>query len=114
MEHEGKALAADETDAHHHRNPGVASVHVRAALTWCAIFPMVALGMTVMGWFAEAWHPVLRALVLTLVVVPMAVYVIVPRLLLAYSKLSGAARNRRLRRATERLNRKARESTPGS
>lgn len=107
MEHEGKALAADETDTHHQRRPGVASVHVRAALTWCAIFPMVALGMTAMGWFAEGWHPVLRALVLTLVVVPLAVYVIVPRLLLAYGKLSGAARNRKLSRANGRLKREA-------
>ena len=105
MEHEGKALAADETDAHRQRSPGVASVHVRAVLTWCAIFPMVALGMTVMGWFAEAWHPVLRALVLTLVIVPLAVYVIVPRLLLAYGRVSSVARNRRLRRENDRLNR---------
>jgi hypothetical protein len=114
MEHEGRALAADETDTHHRRSQGVASVHVRAALTWCAIFPMVALGMTVMGWFAEGWHPVLRALALTLVVVPLAVYVVVPRLLLAYGRLSGAARNRKLRRASDRLNRAARQSTSAS
>ncbi|MBV1778818.1 hypothetical protein KRR55_06800 [Paeniglutamicibacter sp. ABSL32-1] len=111
MEHEGKALAADETDAHHHRNPGVPSVHVRAALTWCAIFPMVALGMTALGWFAEAWHPILRAFVLTLVVVPMAVYVIVPRLLTAYGKASSAARARKMRRANERLQGEARQSS---
>lgn len=110
MEHEGKALAADETDAHHQRNPGVPSVHVRAALTWCAIFPMVAVGMAALGWFAEAWHPILRALVLTLVVVPLAVYVIVPRLLMAYGKLSSAARNRKLSRANGRLKRAARRS----
>ncbi len=34
MEHEGKALAADETDGHRQRTPGIASVHVRAVLTW--------------------------------------------------------------------------------
>ena len=114
MEHEGRALAADETDTHHQRSQGVASVHVRAALTWCAIFPMVALGMTVMGWFAEGWHPVLRALALTLVVVPLAVCVVVPRLLLAYGRLSGAARNRKLSRASDRLNRAALQSTSAS
>jgi hypothetical protein len=27
------------------------------------------------------WHPILRSLVLTLIVVPLAVYVVVPRLL---------------------------------
>lgn len=81
MEHEGRALAADETDAQHHRPPGVASVHLRAAVTWCAIFPLVAVGMTVMNSFASSWHPVLRALTLTLVVVPLTVYLVVPQLL---------------------------------
>lgn len=57
------------------------SVHVRAAVTWLAIFPMVALGMTAMAPFTVGWHPVLRALVLTAFVVPAAVYVVVPRLL---------------------------------
>lgn len=99
MEHEGKALAADETDAQHHRTPGVASVHVRALLTWCAIFPMVAIGMTVMGLFAQDWHPVLRALVLTAVVVPLAVYVVVPRFLMLYGRASAASSRRRMRRA---------------
>jgi hypothetical protein len=32
----------------------------------------------------EGWHPVLRALALTLVVVPAAVYVVLPRLFGAY------------------------------
>lgn len=63
------------------------SVHVRAVATWITIFPLVALGMTVMSLFADAWHPVLRALVLTLIVVPLAVYLIVPRLLGLYARL---------------------------
>lgn len=63
-------------------------MHVRAVLTWCAIFPLVAVGMSVMGLFAQDWHPILRAFVLTLVVVPLAVYVFVPRLLLLYTRLS--------------------------
>jgi antibiotic biosynthesis monooxygenase (ABM) superfamily enzyme len=103
VKHEGKALAADETDAHHHRSPAVASVHVRAVLTWCAIFPLVALGMTVQGRFAASWPPILRALSLTLVVVPLAVYVVVPRFLRLYSRVQGtaraASRRRRERRA---------------
>ena len=64
--------------------PPVPSVHVRAVITWVAIFPLVALGMTVMGPFTLEWHPVLRALLLTLVVVPLAVYLVVPRLLRLY------------------------------
>ncbi|MEY9776525.1 hypothetical protein [Arthrobacter sp. MW3 TE3886] len=110
MEHEGKALAADETDSHHHRTAGIASVHVRAFITWCAIFPLVALGMAAMAPFTQDWHPVLRTFVLTLVVVPLSVYQVVPRLLLAHSRLSNAARNRRLRRAARRSGHASRRS----
>jgi antibiotic biosynthesis monooxygenase (ABM) superfamily enzyme len=87
MEHEGKPLAADETDSQHHRDPRVASVHVRAAVTWLAVFPMVAIGMTVIAEIAPTWPAVLKALILTLVVVPTAVYVLVPRFLLLYTRL---------------------------
>lgn len=86
MEHDGKALAADEFDDHHHRNPAVASVHVRAIVTWLAIFPMAAIGMTILGLLAPAWPAVLKALILTLFVVPTAVYFAVPRLLLLHSR----------------------------
>jgi antibiotic biosynthesis monooxygenase (ABM) superfamily enzyme len=60
------------------------SVHVRAVITWLAIFPLVAIGMMLMAPFVESWHPVLRAFVLTLVVVPLAVYLVVPRFMRAY------------------------------
>ena len=56
------------------------SVHVRAVITWLAIFPLVAIGMMLIGPISESWHPVLRAFALTLVVVPLAVYVVVPQL----------------------------------
>ena len=62
------------------------SVHVRAIATWITIFPLVAIGMTVMGAFTGDWHPILRALVLTLIVVPLAVYVVMPRILSFYLK----------------------------
>ena len=64
----------------------VPSVHVRALVTWVTIFPLVAIGMTLMAPMSESWHPVLRALVLTAIVVPLAVYVIVPRMLGFYMK----------------------------
>ena len=64
--------------------PVIPSVHVRAIATWITIFPLVALGMTLMGPFSADWQPVLRALVLTAVIVPLAVYVIVPRMLKLY------------------------------
>jgi antibiotic biosynthesis monooxygenase (ABM) superfamily enzyme len=63
------------------------SVHVRAVITWLAIFPLVALGMTIIGPISDAWPPVLRALALTAVVVPLAVYLVVPQLLRAYGAL---------------------------
>jgi len=64
--------------------PVIPSVHVRALATWITIFPLVALGMTLMGPISVDWHPVLRAFVLTLVIVPLAVYLIVPRILGLY------------------------------
>ena len=76
--------------------PAPPSVHVRALLTWVAIFPLVAIGMTVMSPFTGDWHPVLRALVLTAIVVPLAVYLVVPRLIGLYvrSRLRRAAVSR--------------------
>ena len=54
------------------------SIHVRAALTWLAIFPLVAIGITAMAPFTVGWDPLLRVFVLTLVTVVLAVYLIVP------------------------------------
>ncbi|ALV39805.1 hypothetical protein AU252_00365 [Pseudarthrobacter sulfonivorans] len=99
MEHDGKALAADEIDVHHHRGVGMASVHVRAVVTWLAIFPLAATGMCALGALVPQWHPVLRAFVLTLVVVPTAVYLAVPRLLLFQTRIGRATRTRAQRRA---------------
>lgn len=76
--------------------PGPPSVHVRAVLTWLAIFPLVAIGMMLIAPISESWHPIARAFVLTLVVVPLAVYLVVPQLLRGYSAMrrrrSAAAR----------------------
>jgi antibiotic biosynthesis monooxygenase (ABM) superfamily enzyme len=66
---------------------GPPSVHVRAVITWLAIFPLVAIGMMLIAPFAESWHPVLRAFALTLVVVPLAVYLVVPQLMRGYGAL---------------------------
>lgn len=99
MEHEGRALAADETDVHHHQPRGMAPVHVRAVVTWVAIFPLAATGMCALGALVPQWHVVLRAFVLTLVVVPIAVYLAVPRLLLLQTHLERARRIRAQRRA---------------
>ena len=79
------------------------SVHVRAIITWLAIFPLVAIGMILIGPVSESWHPVLRAFALTVVVVPLAVYVVVPRLLGAYAAM-------RRRNARSRADRAAQEA----
>ena len=68
------------------------SVHVRAIITWLAIFPLVTLGFLAIAPFADGWHPVLRAFVLTVVVVPLAVYLVVPQLLRAYGAIVRRAR----------------------
>ncbi|MFM5952648.1 MAG: hypothetical protein ACKOOE_08700 [Micrococcales bacterium] len=63
------------------------SVHVRAAITWLAIFPLVSLGfLTIIPAMGNA-HPLLKVFVLTLVVVPLAVYLVVPNLMKVYFKL---------------------------
>lgn len=72
--------------------PRPPSIHVRAVITWLAIFPLVTLGFFAIAPFATDWNPVLRALVLTLVVVPLAVYVVVPQLMRIYGAIRGARR----------------------
>ena len=64
------------------------SVHIRAVITWLAIFPLVSLGfLTIVPLMGEA-HPILKVFVLTLVVVPLAVYVVVPNLMKLAGKIA--------------------------
>ena len=67
------------------------SIHIRALFTWLAIYPLVALGFVTVVPLLGPVHPLLKAFVLTLIVVPLAVYLVVPNFLKAYQKL--AARN---------------------
>ena len=71
------------------------SIHVRAAITWLAIFPLVATGMMVAAPLMENWHPIFRAMALTMVVVPTAVYVVLPRLFAAHGFLAARRSIRR-------------------
>lgn len=71
-EADGKGRAAATT------RPGSPSVHLRAVATWLAIFPLVSLGLFLLEVVAPGWPPLLQVLVLTLVVVPLAVYLVVP------------------------------------
>ncbi|UOE42784.1 hypothetical protein [Agromyces larvae] len=84
---EQTAIATAPTTAVPASQAGPPSVHVRAIATWLAIFPMVSIGMLALAPVSGSWHPVLRALVLTAVVVPLAVYLVVPQLLRALGAL---------------------------
>jgi antibiotic biosynthesis monooxygenase (ABM) superfamily enzyme len=105
LDHDGSALAADQSDPRHRRPAGLPSVHVRVLVTWVAIFPLVALGMSVFGLVGEGWPPVLRALVLTAIVVPASVYLLVPWLLTAVGRVGTHAANRRATRRRRRIRR---------
>jgi len=62
------------------------SIHVQALLTWLAIFPLVAIGITAMAPLTVGWDPMLRVFVLTLITVPLAVYLVVPWLFSVYDR----------------------------
>jgi antibiotic biosynthesis monooxygenase (ABM) superfamily enzyme len=64
------------------------SVHVRAVITWLAIFPLVSLGFVTVIPLLGSAHPILKVFVLTLIVVPLAVYLVVPNLMKVYLKLA--------------------------
>jgi hypothetical protein len=64
------------------------SVHIRALITWLAIFPLVSLGFLTIVPLMGSAHPILKVFVLTLVVVPLAVYVVVPNLMKVSGKIA--------------------------
>jgi antibiotic biosynthesis monooxygenase (ABM) superfamily enzyme len=64
------------------------SVHVRAVITWLAIFPLVSLGFVTVVPLMGSAHPILKVFVLTLIVVPLAVYLVVPNLMKLYQRLA--------------------------
>jgi antibiotic biosynthesis monooxygenase (ABM) superfamily enzyme len=77
-------------------------VHTRALVTWVAIFPLVAIGIVVLPVLAPQWHPLFQAFVLTIAVVPLAVYFVVPWLLLVERRLNKAVRVLRAGRSSGR------------
>ena len=69
--------------------PGVPSIHLRALAVWLAIFPLVSIGLVVVAAIELSWHPLFQAFALTLIIVPMAVYFVVPRIMRVLVALSG-------------------------
>lgn len=80
--------SVETVDAAPASTPKPPSIHTRAIITWLAIFPLVSIGMLLLGPITDHWFPVLRALVLTALVVPLAVYVVVPQLMRAHGAIS--------------------------
>lgn len=72
------------------------SVHRRALIIWLAIYPLVTLGQFLLRPLIGDLPIPVSALVLTLLVVPVAVYLVVPALTRASVRLS-AGRSRRAR-----------------
>ena len=72
------------------------NIHVSALIVWITIFPLVAIFSTLLGPMTPDWHPVLRAFVLTLIVVPIAAYWLMPQMFRWYAAV---ARHRAARRA---------------
>ena len=70
------------------RTPAQLTVHERALVTWAAIFPLVLLTQTVLAPFLGSWPPALQVFAMTLVVVPVASYLVMPRLMGLYMRLT--------------------------
>ncbi|QKW20919.1 hypothetical protein HUT16_19305 [Kitasatospora sp. NA04385] len=65
----------------------VPSVHVRALLTWLAVYPAITLAQVLLGPPLAGLAVPLRVLVITGLVVPAVVYLLVPALLRARAAL---------------------------
>ncbi|MGW4806005.1 hypothetical protein [Kitasatospora sp. NPDC004272] len=63
------------------------SVHVRALLTWLAVYPAITLAQLLLGPELTGLSVPLRVLVITGLVVPTVVYLLVPALLRARAAL---------------------------
>lgn len=52
----------------------------QAVITWLAVYPALTLTLALVGPFMETWPLPLRTLLVTLMLVPIVVYVLVPLL----------------------------------
>ena len=71
--------------------PKPPNIHVSALIVWLTIFPLVAIVSVLLAPMIAEWHPVLRAFVVTLIVVPIAAYWGMPQMFRWY----GAIQRRR-------------------
>ncbi|NUP74151.1 MAG: hypothetical protein HOQ07_05820 [Sinomonas sp.] len=64
------------------------NIHERVFIIWVSIFPLVAICLWTLAPLMVDWHPVLRAFALTIVIVPVAGYLVVPRVTNLYLRLT--------------------------
>lgn len=57
-----------------------------ALLIWCAIYPTVTFIFFILGDFLKDLHPFLKTLVVTLILVPLMVYVFLPFIMKRFGK----------------------------
>jgi antibiotic biosynthesis monooxygenase (ABM) superfamily enzyme len=60
-----------------------------ALLVWCAIYPTVTLIFFILGDFLATLHPLLRTLVVTVILVPLMVFVFLPFIMKRFGKWLG-------------------------
>jgi antibiotic biosynthesis monooxygenase (ABM) superfamily enzyme len=68
--------------------PAAPSVHRRALITWLAVYPTITVALGLLGPATAHLPLLLRTLILTAIVVPIAAYVLVPLLMKANAALS--------------------------
>ena len=64
--------------------PKPPSIHVRAFLTWLAIYPLVTIAFYTVIPLLGAFPPPIKVLGLTALVIPTAVYLVMPNLFKVY------------------------------
>ena len=72
--------------------PAAPSVHRRALITWLAVYPVITLVLGLLGPTIATLPLLLRTLVLTGIVVPVAAYALVPALTKAHARLTAGSR----------------------
>lgn len=80
--------------------PARPNIHITALIVWLTIFPLVAIVSVLSEPLVMGWNPVLRAFVLTLVVVPIAAYWLMPLMFRWYAAFE---RSRATRHAAKRV-----------
>ncbi|PNE40152.1 MULTISPECIES: hypothetical protein [Streptomyces] len=64
------------------------SIHRRALITWLAVYPTITLVLGLLGPITAHLPLLLRTLILTAIVVPIAAYALVPALMKANAALA--------------------------